>query len=164
MSGNEEEKNIALKFAMKLIGLRRRSEFEIRQRLKSKRISREMTDEIVEELKKYNYVDDEKFAESYINDRINLHPAGRYLIKMELKSKGIRENIIDDALNEILDIEKELEIAGLLFEKKLKTINSNDPRKVRIKVMNYLKTKGFSSGTIGQLIKNKIELDQDKNF
>jgi regulatory protein len=153
----EEEKNKAMKFAMKLIGLRRRSESEIRRRLKDKKYGENLIEDVMEELKKWEYLDDEKFAESYINDRINFRPAGKFLIKMELKTKGISEKIINKKLNEIVSDEKELEMAQGLVKKRIDGLDPKDSQKDRVKLMNYLKTRGFSGAIISQAMKNEIE-------
>ena len=86
-----ETKNDALKFAMKLITLRKRSVFEIKTRLKKKEYESNIIEQVIKELKGYKYIDDEDFAESYINDRMNFRPCGRFLIKNELQERGIEE-------------------------------------------------------------------------
>ena len=159
----DEEKNKAMKFAMKLIGLRRRSEFEMRKKLQEKGIEGGLAEEVMDELKRFHYIDDEKFAESYINDRINLRPAGKFLIKMELKARGVREPTIDQKLEELVSDERELEMAQALVRKRINGLRPQESEKDRIKLMNYLKARGFSAGTISQAIQNEIKLAQDKN-
>lgn len=158
-----EEKDEAMKFAMKLIGLRRRSELEMRKKLHKKSTSKELEEEVINELKRFQYIDDEKFAESYINDRINLRPAGKFLIKMELKARGVREPTINQKLGELISDEQELEMAQALVRKRMNRLRPQESDKDRIKLMNYLKTRGFSTSIISQAVKNEIELAQDKN-
>ncbi|MDD3190697.1 MAG: regulatory protein RecX [Candidatus Pacebacteria bacterium] len=160
----EKNKNDALKFAMKLIGLRRRSETEIRQRLKDKGFDKPLIEETVEELYRFKYLNDEAFAESYINDRINFRPAGKFVIRNELKKRGVSEKIIEEKLEELLSDEKELEMAGNLLQKKIRIIHSKDPQKIRGKVLYFLKSRGFSQNTISQAMQNELELDKPINF
>lgn len=158
-----ENTDDAMRFAMKLIGLRRRSEAEIRQRLEEKSATPELVEEIVEELYRYRYLDDEAFAESYINDRINFRPAGRYAIKNELIRKGISPKIIEDKLSGLLGKEKELDLAGALIRKKIRTAGKSDTDKMRSKLIFHLKSRGFSSDIISQAMKNALELDKTIN-
>lgn len=152
------KKNQALQFAMKLIGLRRRSVFEITKRLELKGFNKDIISEVLEELERYKYIDDEKFAESYINDRMNFRPCGKLMIEKELKEKGIAENIINDKISELISEEKELESAGILVRKKLKIIGGNvDKRRVYQKIASYLQSKGYSFDTISQAIENEVE-------
>jgi regulatory protein len=135
----------------------------MRKRLQEKGIKGKLAEEVMDELEKFHYIDDEKFAESYINDRVNLRPAGRFLIKMELKSRGVREPTIDRKLEELISDEQELEMAQALVKKRINGLHPQESEKDRMKLMNYLKARGFSAGTISQAIKNEIELAQDKN-
>ena len=152
------DKNQALKFAMKLIGLRRRSVFEITKRLEQKNFEKETIKQVLEELDRYGYTDDEKFAESYINDRVNFRPCGRAAIEMGLRKKGIAENIINDKIDGLMNEEKELKLAKNLAERKLKTIGKNTgEREIRQKIASYLKSKGYSFDIINRIIENGIE-------
>lgn len=153
-----DERKQALGFAMKLIGLRRRSVFEIIKRLEQKEFNKDIIAEVLKELERYKYIDDEKFAESYINDRINFRPCGKLMIERELKERGVAENIINDKISKLISEEKELESAGFLVRKKLKIIGKNaDKRKVYQKIASHLQSKGYSFDIISQAIENEVE-------
>jgi regulatory protein len=150
-----EEKNEALKFAMKLIGLRKRSVFEITKRLKKKDYEENIINEVLNELNKYGYLDDEKFTEAYINDRINFSPRGSFLIKKELKEKGLAENIISEKIEELLPEEKEIELAQSLADKKLRMLKKNiGKEKIRQKIGSHLQSRGYSSYIIYRVLEN----------
>ncbi|MGP8321203.1 MAG: regulatory protein RecX [Methanosarcinaceae archaeon] len=156
-----EKKNEALKFAMKLISLRRRSFFEIRKRLEKKSYEEIIIKEVLKELKNYRYLDDKQFAESYINDRINFRPCGNFLIRKELKEKGIEENIINEKMEELLSEEEEIESAKKLVKKKLKIINDKtDEIKVNQKLKLFLQSKGYSFDIINQAVKINKEYEE----
>ena len=155
-----DNKNDALKFAMKLIGLRRRSEAEIRQRLADKGCDAALTEETVAELYRYKYLDDEAFAESYINDRMNFRPVGRFVLKNELEKKGIAKSIIEEKLAKLTSEEQELEMAKKLIEKKLRTSNLKDEKKLRDRIIYHLRSRGFSSEIISQAMQNKLKSDK----
>ncbi len=153
-----QTKNDGMKFAMKLIGLRRRSVFEVAERLKEKGLEEKIIEEILEELKRYEYLDDKQFAESYINDRMNFNPRGKLLIKKELREKGVPENIIEEKTEELISGEKEIESARKLAEKKLRiTGDKGDKNKTNQKIMSYLQSKGYSFEIISQAVKNEVE-------
>ncbi|MEA2097546.1 MAG: regulatory protein RecX [Patescibacteria group bacterium] len=153
-----KDKNEALKFAMKLISLRKRSAFEIKKRLEKKKFEENIIEEILQKLKSYKYLNDEEFAEAYINDRINFNPRGRFLIKKELNEKGIAENIIEKKIEELLSEKKEIELARKSAEKKLKTINNKtDKIKINQKIMSYLQSKGYSFDIINLVVNNEMQ-------
>lgn len=148
---------------MKLVGLRLRSERELLDRLRRKGYAESIALEVMSEMKGYGYINDTRFAESYINDRINFRPAGRYVIRMELKAKGISEDIIANKLDELLDRETELRLAQKLAKKKMRTAAAADPQKARNRVISYLGSKGFASDIISQAVNNEIKLDQARD-
>jgi regulatory protein len=156
---SEERKVEAMKFAMKLIGLRLRAEKELRTRLAEKGYPSALAEEVIAEMKRYGYIDDAQFAESFIGDRIRFRPVGRFIICMELKSKGLREDLIEEKLAELYPLEDEQRAAARLAEKKLKTLGRLESNKARLKLLNFLKAKGFSSEIISQALKNNIDLD-----
>lgn len=153
-----EEKNQAMQFAMKLIGLRRRSVFEIEKRLQQKGHLCDIIEQTIKELKGFGYLDDEKFAESYVSDKINFRPCGKQLLKKELRELGVEEDIAINKINELLDDEKEMELAEKIIIKKMKVRNKNIERnKLYKKYASFLQSKGFSFDIINKVLENKLK-------
>jgi len=157
----DETDNLAMKFAIKLLMLRRRSNSEMRGRLEEKGFPPAQVAATMGELERLRYLDDAAFAESYINDRINLRPAGRYLIRQELRAKGLDKTLIDQKLDELLDRERELSLARRVADKKRRLLHTDDRRKAAAKLVGFLRGRGFSSEIISQLTRNDIESEQD---
>ena len=148
-----ENKNQAIKFAIKLLSIRKRSVFEMRNRLKRKEFEGNIVDEVVEELIEYKYLNDEEFAEAYINDRINFNPRGSFLVKKELREKGVAENIVNEKIKELFPEEKEMELAKKAAEKKMETLNKDlEKNKIYQKIGSYLQTKGYFSHIIREVL------------
>ena len=82
----EEENNLYVGYdlALKFIGIRLRSENEIKEHLLKKEISINEVNKIISRLKKYKYVNDELFVTSYVNDKFNLSNDGPYKILKSL--------------------------------------------------------------------------------
>jgi len=152
-----ENKNQAIKFAIKLLSIRKRSVFEMKNRLKRKEFESNIIDEVVKELIEYKYLNDAEFAEAYINDRINFNPRGSFLIKKELREKGIAENIVDQKIKELFPEEKEMELARKAAEKKIETLNKGlEENKIYQKVGSYLQAKGYTSWIIRETLEDII--------
>lgn len=159
----EEEKNQALKFAIKLLMLRRRSVAEMRERLRKKGFADALVAETMAELNRFRYLDDAAFAESFVNDRLNFRPAGRFLIAQELKARGIPEAVSAAVLDEKLSPETELRLARDLAQKKSKLIRAKDPRQAAVRLRSYLQGKGFGAATISQVMRSNIGSEQELN-
>ena len=149
--------NGAFILAYKILGLRLRSVFEMEGRLREKGFEEDVISRVIKKLKEQKYLDDEKFAEAWVLDRINLQPRGSFMIKMELKEKGVASEIIEKKLAGLLPFEKELEMAEKLFDKKMKIIKAGDAKlskeKVYQKMANFLRGKGFA----GEVVRRVME-------
>ena len=114
-----------------------KTEKDIIKKLESKGFLEEIAIETVEKLKGYGYINDQdysnRYAETYKNRK------GKKLIKLELKQKGVDEQVIDETLN---GIESELETAVSIAEKYCK--NKEKDLKLMQKCYKYLLSKGFS--------------------
>lgn len=78
-----------------------RSEFEVRCKLKTFPISLEEENHIIEQLKCDKFIDDQRFAVSFVNGKMNTKGWGVLKIKNGLTQKGISSKIIQETLKEI---------------------------------------------------------------
>ncbi|MEA1936490.1 MAG: regulatory protein RecX [Patescibacteria group bacterium] len=151
----ENDENQALKFALKLLSIRKRSVFEITKRLWQKKFTEDVADQTIKTLFEYKYLNDEEFAEAYLNDRINFNPRGSFLIRKELREKGIAEDIINEKIKELLPEKKELELAKKTAEKKLAYLGKNlEKNKIYQKVGAHLQSKGYPSFIIREVLED----------
>lgn len=120
-----------------------KSEKEVRDKLSGKGYEERTIERVMEFLKKYNFVDDTKYAEMYIKEKIKTD--GMSKIKYSLMRKGICENIIKDKLEQVRP-EAILAAAEELAEKKYSLLikNESDTRKIYKKLGEYLMRKGYS--------------------
>lgn len=127
-----------LKFAM----LRPRSEKEIDDYLKRKRIHESMWEDLFEKLKHFELLDDVKFAKWWVDQRQIFRPKAKRILNQELRIKGIKQETINQTLQETpIDEEK---MARELLEKRVYKWEGLDPREARQKKFQYLAGKGFS--------------------
>lgn len=106
--------------------------------------------EVVNRLKDLKYLNDTEFSKTFIENRIEFRPRGKYLIKKELKQKGIHPDLAERITDEVYQDEKEA--AGRAFQSKLKKIQSYPKLKQKEKAMRYLASRGFSFDTIYKTI------------
>jgi len=84
-------------------------------------------------------IDDQKFAQWWVEQRVNSNPRGNIGLKAELQQKGIDREIIDSVL---LSKDQETDLAKKLLAKK----NLDKPRAQRL-----LLSRGFSSDIVYSL-------------
>lgn len=127
-----------LRFAM----VRSRSEKEVTDYFKRKKVHESMHDKLLEKLRHLELLDDAKFAKWWIDQRIQFKNKSKRVIQIELRQKGIGKEIIDKAFTEtVIDEEK---MAKELMKKKAYKWENLEPREARQKISQYLAGKGFS--------------------
>ena len=139
----ETHKYEALDKIIKMISRKYRSEKEIREILKEKQV--EHLEDVINYLKENRFIDDERFAQSYINDRVLLSKDGPDVIKDYLRKQNISENTIVCMLNQI-DQDTWNQKIDYLIKKKLKPTTSPYMQKQKI-VMDLIQ-KGFDKEII----------------
>lgn len=139
--------------ALNILSKASQSEKKMREKLKDD-FEEDTIDDIVDFLKKYNFINDNELASKIVTTNVNLNKYGKNKIKQNLYNKGLEKSSIDEAISEI-DQDVEFENALYLAEKRYERVKKEDPKKAYAKVANHLAYKGFSYDIIKSVL-NKI--------
>lgn len=147
-----------LQYAISLISKKRYTCAEIDKKLQQFFKKRELEEidspeKVIERLKELDYLDDFQYAKDYLSDRIRFKPRGFFLLKRELKLKGVPSNILEDLMAET-DVD-ELEMALQLLQKRgLKDVE-NLSEKEKARGYRFLASKGFNKEIIYKAFQNQ---------
>ncbi len=147
-----DEFGFGKKIAYSLLAYKQRSKKEIVKKLKQKKISYKIIDEIVELLEKQKYLDDKAYAKNYLDDRLNSKPIGKRLAKLKLFEKGIEKELIEATVNENYSDDKVIGLAAEVLKKYEKKIRYRDAADKKNKCYRYLISKGFDHETAGKVL------------
>lgn len=139
-----------------------RTEKEITIYLKKYNYSSEIVERIIEKLKAEGYIDQNIYAEAYINDQINLKIIGPIKIKKDLEKLGIEESIINEKLKNYSK-EKNLEKIKKTIEKEIKLNNNKSCYMLKNKILTSLINKGFYKEDVLEVLDN-IEIDDKQIY
>ena len=141
--------------ALHYIDFKPRTKLELVQYLQNLNVEEKNIDQIVKKLTNISYLDDERYAKSYVLECIR-KAKGRNYIYQTLLSKGLKEETIQNYLEQY-DITNEKNNA-LQMGKKLIPIIKNKPlKKQKIQLSNKLIQEGYSFDIINQVL-SSIEL------
>lgn len=148
--------------ALRFLSFRPRSEKEVRDKLESQKASKEIIERIINSLKDHKFLNDEDFAKRFIEQRLRFKPKGIRLIKLELKQKGIDQEIIDQAITSLSShedsaLQNDLESAKKLVEKKISKYKGFERQIIYQKLGGFLARRGFNWGTIKKSIDDSLE-------
>jgi regulatory protein len=133
-----------------------RSHAEVKEKLYSFGLWKQDVEKAISQLIEEDYLNEERFAQSFARGKFRMKHWGKVKIKYELKQKQVSEYCIKKGLKEI-DEEDYLKTVNKLLEEKLQTLASEKNIQIRKrKVMDYLLQKGYERDLIMGLINAQL--------
>ncbi len=146
-----DDRTQCLQAAIRLLSRREHSRKELANKLRSKTyFENTYIDEILDELESSNYLDDQRFTESFVRYRIS-RGQGPQKIQHELSQKGVNYTLIEQAIQKA-DVDW-LDLAKQQREKRFGVEFPND-YKEQAKQSRFLAGRGFFSDTIRSIFNN----------
>ena len=136
------------KRALNFLSRRARTEKELRNELLKDGYEETRIDSIIAELKNSHLLDDQEFSSNWVENRNSLHPRSQRLIALELRQKGITEEIIQDSLRNVDDDQTAYHL-GSRYSRRLAGLEWPVFRK---RLSNHLASKGYDYGTINRVV------------
>jgi len=117
---------------------------EVVEKLQAMRMIPEAIDVIVVYLIEHNFLNEARFARTFVSGKFRIKKWGRYRLTLELKKKNISKVNLKAALDEISEDEY-LEVFKTLAEKKFDSILETNIFKKKKKLIDYLLYRGWES-------------------
>jgi regulatory protein len=130
--------------ALRYLDYRPRSVDEIRRHLKSKDVEPEVVAQVVERLGQAGLLDDRAFARYWLENRSDFRPRGERALRMELRQKGVPDDVIAEVLGEGHNEDDSAYRAAMTQARK---IRATDPHEFRRKLEAHLARRGFAYDT-----------------
>jgi len=125
---------------------------EVRTKLMEVGVYGDDLENIIVELIRENFLNEERFARSYARGKFRIKKWGRVRIKMELRKRKISAYCIKKAMAELEDYDYDEALVTLL-EKKNRTIREKDIWKRRNKLGRHAIRHGFEAGLVWHTVK-----------
>jgi regulatory protein len=146
----------AYEYALYLLGLRLRTENELKEKLRIKGYKEAVIDSVMEELKKLKYVDDIRLAETYLENLKKYKTFGYFGIKKKFLEKKFPTEMAERLLRENFTLGEEVKIAKKLLDKKSRGGKAVDKEQFQ-KLAASLRSKGFRNEAIFSVLNNEGE-------
>lgn len=144
---NSEYVSKIREYMIGLLSRRDHARNELRDKAKKKDFPLEIIERILDELTEKKYINNLLFAKKFTRDKFEFNKWGENKIRTELFKKGISENEITIALQEISTSDALDKIQDLVKKNKKKFLRT-DSTKRKKKIFDFLLRKGFDSNTI----------------
>ena len=136
-----------LNAATHYLSYRPRSEFEVRERLQRRGFD-DSIELVIARLKERGLVNDMDFARFWKENRDSFSPRSQWLTKLELRQKGIA----DDIINQVVDTINDDDSAYRAAISKARSLSRSDYQSFRRRLGEYLKRRGFGYGVINHTV------------
>lgn len=126
------------------------TESQMRKKLKEGCYPSDIIDETIEYLYLYHYLDDVRYAMQYV--RFHGEQKSRRMLVQKLMEKGLKKEVIDEALSQYEGPSEEEQIAVLIRKKNFDPQSSDE--KQRQKMMRFLIARGYSYEAVKHAVSN----------
>jgi regulatory protein len=158
----EGEFQVNYEKALKFTALRPRSEKEVRDWCKRKKLGQTLVGLIFDKLGEHELIDDLEFAKWWIEQRRSFRPRGRRMMEQELWQKGVDRKVVERAFAELeweAGGEEEQQLARRAIEKKMKAFGKLSGKEKRNRVIGFLQRRGFSWETVRKVVDEVMKGD-----
>lgn len=145
----QDTKEVAYQRALNFLSYRTRSEAEVQRKLTEIGFDEMVIAETMERLRRANLISDTQFAKEWVENRSTFRPRGRRVLAMELRQKGVADDVIQRALDGTVD---EDELAYQAAVRKARRWADLDYAAFRERLGAFLMRRGFSYGTVSNLV------------
>ena len=126
---------------------------DVRDKLKTFDLPQEEKDKILDYLLDNRFVNDERFAKSFVRGKVNQSGWGVNKIRFHLVQKGIAKDIIDEALEQTDEDLYRQRLIDIL-KTKCKTVKAETDFERKRKLAAYAMQKGFEGSLVWEVLKD----------
>ena len=137
-----------------------RCPFDVERKLSAAGLSTDAAGRILNRLTGQNYLDENRYARSFTNDKLRFNSWGRVRIAHELYQKRISPEVIDNAIAGV-DQETYCNVLHELLKSKIKTMRGEDNRETRLKLLRFASGRGFEYDQINQCLAQLLKKHDD---
>jgi regulatory protein len=145
----EDEREVTYQKALHFLSYRPRSSAEVHQNLTKRGISETLAKETVSRLQSSGLVNDDAFAQAWVENRNAFRPRSKSALRMELRRKGLSDETVQSVLDEHVD---EQALAFEAARKYARRLAGLEWPEFRQKLGGFLARRGFSYTTLAPVV------------
>lgn len=158
----EEKRSRVFQRATKLLAARPRSVEELRERLSESRFAtKSNVDEVIDRLREYGYLDDERFAFSFASSRVQQRPVGRRKLERDLSQRKVSRTVASEALDLVFGETSEADLIDRAIEKRTRLRGRPKTREEAKKLFDHLLRQGFPFDLVSDKVRALAHIDSD---
>ncbi|MFE1079547.1 regulatory protein RecX [Nocardiopsis alba] len=157
----EDMENKARNLVLRMLTHSPRTRAQLDRSLHRRGYEEEVVTRVLDRIEEAGLIDDAAFARGWVSSRHHSRGLSRRALSRELRTRGVEEETVREAVAEI-DDEDEREAARALARKKLAGTRGRD-QEVRIRrALGALARKGYPAGMSYRLVREELEAEGEE--
>lgn len=140
-----DPESVARKILLDQLTSRARTRAELATKLAQRNVPNDLATKLLDRFEEVGLIDDRAFARDWIEQRQRGRGLAKRALALELRNKGVADEIAQEALAEIAAVDEE-EVARALVSAKLRSVRNLDKDKATRRLVGMLARKGHSPG------------------
>ena len=133
----------ALQSLMRMCARSERSSGDALRLMKRWGVSDDDARKVLARLQADRFIDDRRFAEAFVRDKLNLSGWGAYKIKMSLRTKGVARDIIEEVVAPMIEATDMKERLEEIMQRKLRTLKYTTTYEAKTKLIRFAASRGY---------------------
>lgn len=98
---------------------------------------------VLARLQAERFIDDSRYAEAFVRDKLNLSGWGAYKIKMALRTKGVSKEIIEEVVTPMLAETDMTERLEDIMRRRMRTLKFSSAYDAKTKLIRFAVSRGY---------------------
>ena len=133
----------ALQSLMRMCARSERSSGDALRLMKRWGVADDEARKVLARLQAERFIDDRRFAEAFVRDKLNLSGWGAYKIKMSLRAKGVAREIIEEVVSQMIDATDMKERLEDIMQRKMRTLKYSSTYEAKTKLIRFAASRGY---------------------
>ena len=133
----------ALQSLMRMCARSERSSGDALRLMKRWGVTDEDARKMLARLQADRFIDDRRFAEAFVRDKLNLSGWGAYKIKLSLRAKGISREVIEEVVAPMIEATDMKERLEEIMQRKLRTLKYTTTYEAKTKLIRFAASRGY---------------------
>lgn len=133
----------ALQSLMRMCARSERSSGDALRLMKRWGVSDEDAHKVLVRLQTERFIDDARYAEAFVRDKLNLSGWGAYKIKMALRTKGVSKDIIEEVVAPMIAETDMAERLEDIMRRRMRTLKYTSAYDAKTKLIRFAASRGY---------------------
>jgi regulatory protein len=151
-----DPESVARRILLDQLTGRARSRKELSDKLASRQVPTEVATTLLDRFEEVGLIDDAAFARTWVTQRQESRGLSRRVLGQELRRKGVDDEVVREALDEI-DPADETAAAHGLVRKKLRSMQRLDDQVATRRLVGMLARKGYPPGLCFAVVREELQ-------